>query len=125
MPTAYNLESANAQGIGDYEPTNGLYAYAKRANNPNITDRYRWVGPSTQWTCIGFGGNAWAIQYDYIYWGTAVLDAGSAGGSGSTTTGGGESGNQLCIEYYDWWYDEFGHYHEEVTGTECFPVAET
>lgn len=49
------------------------------------------------------------------------LDVGQTPSPPPGSGGPDDSGNGICIEPYEWWYDIFGYYHEEVTGPPvCF-----
>ena len=62
----------------------------------------------------------WAGQI----WGHAFPSAFPPPGSGTRPSGGGEE-DQICFEYFEYWYDAFGTYHEEVLATWCESLPET
>lgn len=70
------------------------------------------------WGAIVIRTATWAGQI----WGHAFPSSLPPAGSGTRPGGGGE---QICWEYFEYWYDAHGTYHEEVLATWCENPAET
>lgn len=91
--------------------------------NPTAIDNYveyKWLGAYTYYECFGDYPHGTWIMFSLAADGKAVPVYGEDLANGSGSTGGGGEGDQFCIEYYDWWYDSEGWYHEQTTGYECF-----
>lgn len=111
-------------GKADYKPDN-------IKSSPIAGIEYLWKNARVRYSCVSligtFPSGLWAI-FSTSYSGTAIpleLETVTESGSGSSNNGGGGSEGGFCIEYFDWWYDALGHYHEDVTATQCFGEYET
>lgn len=79
-----------------------------------------WMYPYTWYTCLGnFPNGLWLVFSTEAEGEAWPLVQEENPISDSTVTGGGNNG-AFCIEYYNWWYDEYGYYQEEITGYECY-----
>jgi hypothetical protein len=47
----------------------------------------------------------------------------SGGGSGTRPAGGSIAGEVICFEYFEYWYDQFGTYHEQVLAVWCEQIG--
>jgi len=60
----------------------------------------------------------WATNTGRIY-GYAYPPELNTDPKGSTRPAGGGEGDEVCYEYYEWWYDAWGTYHEDVLDYWC------
>ena len=105
--------------------------------------RWRWegqggtgvnaLGPGVRYTCdeelVVVGPTMWRVRTieptgdlrGYAF----PLNPFESGSSTREGGGGSEGDGMVCYEYFEWWYDWNGAYHEEVLYSWCEPIWET
>ena len=126
VPELTITSSTSSSGKAWYRPTQRAFY-----TPPDNGQRYVWwhhspaEGP--QYECQRYWIFPYAIsvaQPTGVLRGWAVLVTPEDEGTDTRETGGGEE-DEICYEYYEWWYDENGYYNEEVLYTWCEPMWET
>lgn len=85
-------------------------------------------GPGVYVSCVKvptfFGLSSINVAaYTGAFWGLAFPVISNLPGTGTRRTG--SEGDETCWEYYEYWYDQNGTYHENVLESWCETDAET